>query len=270
MVSKLVIPERFVLMKTSIFFAAPALALGALALAAGPAMADDGSYQATLVPANNSGTSGHAMIEVQGQQATVTMNVSGAAEMMNNAPFPHGQHIHINGQGICPGPEADADGDGVVSSPEGAPFAGVIGVSLTLSGDTGPGSAMAAERFPAGGAYTYTRTVMLDAATLEAIQAGMATVEVHGVDPGRLPAAAQEKVSPEDPSMPLAAMLPAACGVLEAGQVSGAMPGAPDTGIEDAAAATDGTVALAAVAGIGAVALAAGAVARRRRTAGRD
>jgi MYXO-CTERM domain-containing protein len=254
-------------MKTSFLFAVPTVAFGALAFAAGPAVAEDGSYQAVLSPANNSGTSGQAMIEVHGQKATVTMHVSGAAETMDNAPFPHAQHIHINGKGVCPGPEADTDGDGVVSSPEGEPFAGKIAVSLTQKGDTGPDSATAADRFPAGGAYTYTRTVTLDAATLQAIQAGKATVEVHGVDPNKLPAAAQKKTSPEDPSKPLAATLSAACGVLEAGQVSGPMPGAPNTGIEGQPAAGDDTAAVTAIAGLGAAVLAAAAVARRRRSA---
>ncbi|MFD1213444.1 hypothetical protein ACFQ36_15490 [Arthrobacter sp. GCM10027362] len=255
-------------MKTPLLLAAPAFALGALALGAGPAVAEDGTYQASLSPANNSGTSGQAMIDVRGSQATVSINVSGAAEIWKNAPFPHGQHIHIGGQGVCPGPQADADGDGVVSSPEGEPYAGRIAVSLTLEGDTSPASAVAADRFPGGGAYTYTRTITLDAATLEAIRTGNATVEVHGVDPNKLPPAVQQKASPEDPSLPLAATLPAACGTLAASQVSGPMPGAPDTGIEGVGKADDGATALAVAAGIGAVALAAGAVAVRRRTAG--
>lgn len=257
-------------MKTSLFIAAPAAALGALALAAGPAAAQDGSYQASLAPANNSGTSGQVMIDIRGQEATITMNVSGAAEIWQNAPFPHGQHIHIGGQGICPGPEADADGDGVVSSPEGEPLAGTIAASLTLEGDTSPASAVAIDRFPAGGAYSYNRTITLDAATIQAIQAGTATVEVHGVDPNLLPPAAQQKASPEAPSLPLAATLSAACGTLTASQVSGPMPGAPDTGIEGPQRTGDGTAALAAAAGIGAAAAVAGAVALRRRAARGD
>jgi hypothetical protein len=254
--------------KTSTLLAVPAVAFGALTMAAVPAAAEDGTYQASLAPANNSGTSGQAMVEVHGQQATVTMNVSGAAQIWNNAPFPHGQHIHIGGQGVCPGPQADTDGDGVVSSPEGEPFAGKIAVSLTLEGDTSPDSAVAVDRFPAGGAYTYNRTITLDAATLEAIRAGTATVEVHGVDPNKLPAAAQQKASTEDPSLPLAATLSAACGTLTASQVSGPMPGAPDTGIEGAGQNDDGPAALAAAAGLGAVVVAAAAVAVRRRASG--
>jgi hypothetical protein len=257
-------------MKPQTFLIAPAVALGAMALAAGPAAAQDGVWQANLAPANNSGTAGQAMIEIHGQQATVSMNVSGAAEIWMNAPFPHGQHIHIGGQGVCPGPTADANGDGVVSSPEGEPFAGAVSTSLTVQGDTSPASMVATDRFPGGGAYTYERTLTLDAATIQAIQAGTATVEVHGVDPNKLPAAAQNEMSPEAPGLPLAATLPAACGTLVASQIAGPMPGqAPETGIETPVQTGENAIPL--VAGLG-VLLAAGtaAAAVSRRSASKD
>ena len=104
--------------------AVPTLALGAMTLTGAPALAadhgqDSWSTQATLNTLNNSGTTGQAMVEVQGSQATVTVDVSGAAETFMDGPFPHAQHIHIQGQGTCPGPEADTDGDGVVNTTEG-------------------------------------------------------------------------------------------------------------------------------------------------------
>ena len=257
-------------MRASTLLIAPAVALGAMAFAAGPAAAQDGVWVADLAPANNSGTAGTVMIEIYGQQATVRMNVLGAAEIWNGAPFPHGQHIHIGGQGVCPGPAADTDGDGVVSSAEGEPYAGAVSTALTTQGDTSPASAVATDRFPAGGAYTYERTLTLDPATLEAIGAGTATVEVHGVDPNKLPAAAREKMSPEAPALPLAATLPAACGTVVASQMSGPMPdGAPDTGVE-VRPQSDGT-ALSAGAGLGLLAAGGAAVAlMRRRLASRD
>lgn len=264
-------------MKSSKLLLAPAVLLGALTLSAAPAAAEDGSWQADLAPANNSGTSGQAQVHVHGNEATVSLEISGAAEIWQGAPFPHTQHIHIGGQGVCAGPGADADGDGVVSSPEGAPLTGHPRVSLTLTGDTGPGSAVAVDRFPGGGSYTYERTVPLDAETMDALRAGTAAVEVHGVDPARLPAAAQQKTSPEDPSLPLAATLPAACGTLLPSQI-GAMPrGGAAAGVEAAPAATaDGAAgygpAAAAVAGAGlAAGLAAGAgLAFKRRAARRN
>jgi hypothetical protein len=253
-------------MKAKTLLLAPAVALGALTFAAGPAVAQDGVWQADLAPANNSGTGGQAVIEIHGEQATVSMNVSGAAEIWMNAPFPHGQHIHIGGQGVCPGPAADTDGDGVVSSPEGEPYAGAISTSLTVQGDTSPASAVATDRFPAGAAYTYERTLTLDPATIEAVRAGTATVEVHGVDPNKLPPAARDKMSPEAPALPLAATLSAACGTLVASQVGGPLPdGAPDTGVETRTP-TDGTGIVAAAA-LGLL-LAAGAAAAARRRHG--
>ncbi|MCC9178541.1 hypothetical protein [Arthrobacter sp. zg-Y750] len=219
-------------MKTRKLFLVPAAVLGALVVAAGPAAAEDGTWQAELAPANNSGTSGSVMVEVHGSEATVHMSVTGAAETWRGAPFPHTQHIHVGGQGVCAGPESDSDGDGVVSSPEGAPLTGHISTSLTISGDTSPASAVAVDRFPGGGSYSYERTVILDPETMAALQAGTAAVEMHGVDPALLPAAAQQKTSPEDPSLPLAATLPAACGVLMPSQLDGMPRGGAAAGVE--------------------------------------
>ena len=265
-------------MKSSKLLLAPAVLLGALMLSAAPAAAEGGSWQAELAPTNNSGTSGQAQVHVHGNEATVSLQVSGAAEIWQGAPFPHTQHIHIGALGVCAGPEADADGDGVVSSPEGAPLTGMPRLSLTLSGDTGPGSAVAVDRFPGGGAYSYESTVPLDAETMAALRAGTAAVEVHGVDPARLPAGAQQKASPENPALPLAATLPAACGTLQPSQV-GAMPrGGAAAGVEAApaggaegAAAGNGPAAAALVGAGAAAALAAGAgLAAKRRAARRS
>ncbi|MGQ1838327.1 hypothetical protein ACT4S2_07685 [Kocuria turfanensis] len=254
-------------MRKSTFLAVPTLALGALTLAAAPASAhaeDMWSSQATLNTLNNSGTTGDVMVDVHGTEATVTMNVTGAAETFMDGPFPHAQHIHIHGQGTCPGPEADADGDGVVNTTEGHPSYGMIGTSLTLEGDTSPDSGLAVDRFPGGSAYTYERTFELDAATAEALQSGTAVVVVHGVDPAKMPAAAAEKMSDLDPSLPAAATLPAACGTLATSQM-GAMPeGGADTGVPQETGSGAETAAL----GGGLLAaVAGGAWALRRRAA---
>ncbi|TDL46549.1 hypothetical protein [Kocuria rosea] len=248
--------------------AVPTLALGAMTLSGAPALAadhaqDSWSTQATLNTLNNSGTTGQAMVDVQGNQATVTVDVSGAAETFMDGPFPHAQHIHIHGQGTCPGPEADTDGDGVVNTTEGHPSYGMIGTSLTTEGDTSPDSGLAVERFPGGSAYSYERTFELDAPTTEALKSGTAVIVVHGVDPAKMPAAAAEKMSDLDPALPAAATLPAACGTLTATQM-GAMPeGGADTGVETATG--NGAVAGIAVAGAGALALAGSALVARRR-----
>ncbi|KUG61405.1 hypothetical protein AVL61_00270 [Kocuria rosea subsp. polaris] len=253
-------------MRKSMLLTVPTLALGALTMSAAPASAHDAdmwSGQAALGSLNGSGTTGDVMVDVHGTEATVTMNVSGAAETFMDGPFPHAQHIHIAAQGVCPPPSADTDGDGVVSTPEGHPFYGMIGTSLTTEGDTGPDSALAVERFPGGSAYTYERTLELDPATAESLQNGTAVVVVHGVDPAKLPAAAAEKMSSLNEELPLAATLPAACGTLAASQM-GAMPeGGADTGVETAS--EHGAAAGIAVAGAGALALAGSALAARRR-----
>lgn len=254
-------------MKKSTLLAAPALALAVAALPAAPAAAADSmSFGTELAPVNSSTAAGHATVDVTGQEATVTVEVAGAPALFQGAAYPHAQHIHIGGQGVCTPPAADADGDGVVSSLEGQPWTGAIGTSLTTSGDTSPASAVAVDRFPAGGSYTYQRTFTVDAATLAALQSGTAVVNVHGADPAALSAAAQEKVNPMAPTLPLATDVPVACGVLAAAQV--AVPDGPaDTGAETAGAGSD-TNGLAGTAVLGMLALGAAAVGLRRRTAG--
>jgi hypothetical protein len=212
----------------------PALALGAVALAGSPAMAHGHSdhYQANLGAMNNSSASGTVMVDVTGNQAHVKLDVSGLAETFNDAPYPHVQHIHIAAQGTCPGPEADTDGDGVISTTEGHPFYGHIGTTLATAGDTSPDAGLTLEVGGQGGAYTYDRTFELNADTAAALEAGTAVVVVHGLDPATLSPEAQEKMSDLVPELPLAATSPAACGTLAASQM-GAMPdGAPDTGVE--------------------------------------
>lgn len=221
-------------MKKRMLLTAPALALGALSLAAAPAMAaDDGgswSGQTSLESMNDSGTTGDAMIEVHGNEATVTLDVSGAAETFKDGPFPHAQHIHIAGEGVCPGPEADKDGDGAVSTVEGKPAYGTIGTSLTTEGDTSADSALAVKRYPGGSSYTYERTFELNDDTAKSFADGTAVVVVHGVDPANLSDEAAKKKSELNPDLPLAATMPAACGEINVSQV-GAMPeGGPDTG----------------------------------------
>ena len=96
-------------MKKSALLAAPALALAAVTLPATTATAAESwSFQAELAPVNNSTAAGSAVVDVTGQEATVTVEVAGAPALFQGAPYPHAQHIHIGGQGVCAPPSADA------------------------------------------------------------------------------------------------------------------------------------------------------------------
>jgi hypothetical protein len=256
-------------MNMSALLAAPALALGAVALAAAPASAADDTwaFQTRLAPVNNSTAGGHAVVDVTGDQATVTVEVSGAPALFDGAPYPHAQHIHIGGQGVCAPPTADADADGVVSSMEGQPWAGAIGASLTTAGDTSPASGAAVDRFPAGDSYSYQRTITLDAATLGALRAGNAVLNVHGADPASLSPAAQAKANPMAPALPLASDVPIACGTLLPTQMELPLPEGPaDTGVGTASAEQD-TDGITGAAALGIAVLGGAALVARHRSA---
>jgi hypothetical protein len=207
---------------------------GALVLglfAANPAVADTAtSYQANLQSINGSGASGTLMITLNGAQATVTEKASGLAATFNGSPYPHVQHIHIDAKGECPTMAADTNGDGVISTTEGAPSYGPIGTTLSTSGPTSPASGTVLNIAPSGSTIDYSRTFTLDAKTMSAIKAGTGVIVVHGLDPSKLSAKAQAEKSDLVPSLPLAATSPALCGSLTAAQTSAVPTGGAATG----------------------------------------
>jgi hypothetical protein len=212
------------------------IAGGLAAVGAAPASAATQSYQATLAPLNHASASGTAMITLNGNQATVTEHVTGLASTFNDAPYPHVQHIHINGQGACPTMSADTDGDGVVSTTEGQPAYGPIGTTLSTSGPTTPAAATILTVAPSGATIDYSRTFTLDDSTMSAITNGKAVVVVHGLDPATLSTKAQGEKSELVPSLPLAATSPALCGVLTTAQ----MTAVPSGGVATGAGGTSG------------------------------
>lgn len=254
--------------KTLRFLAVPTLALGALALSGAPAMAADAdqTYQATLGQLNGSSGSGTVTLHVTGDQAHVVLNVSGLAQTFNDAPYPHVQHIHVGAKGQCPSPAADTNGDGVISTTEGAPGYGKIGTTLSTSGDTSPAAGLDLKVAGQGGAYTIDRSFPLNAETKAALQNGTAVVVVHGLDPATLSAAGQAAKSDLVPSLPLAATSPALCGTLAVGQMN--MPvGGADTGAAQTPQKNDAGV-LALGGGLVLAAAAGGTyIVRRRRAA---
>ena len=218
--------------KTLALLGAP-LAVGAAALLAmpGSANAADGtSYQATLNALNHSTASGSVSLQLNGSQATITEHVSGLAATFSGKPYPHVQHIHIDGMGQCPTTSADKNGDGVISTTEGAPAYGPIGTTLSTSGDTSPAAGTTLTVAPSGGSFDYSRTITLDAKTLASVTAGKGVIVVHGLDPATLSKTAQGEKSDLVPSLPLAATSPALCGVLSASQMSATPVGSSPTG----------------------------------------
>ncbi|MGI8612720.1 MAG: hypothetical protein ACR2KL_02040 [Nocardioidaceae bacterium] len=217
------------------------------------AQADSGTnYTATLSPLNNSTGSGMLMMTLNGDQATITENWSGLPASFGGAPYPHVQHIHIGAQGVCPTASADKNGDGVVSTTEGAPAYGAIGTTLSTMGDTSPAAGADLKVAPAGSSTNYSRTITLDSKTLQSVTGGTAVIVVHGLDPATLSKKAQGEKSDLVPSLPLAATSPSLCGALSE------MPsGGPQTGYGSTAGPEDlGLFGL----GGGLLAIAAGAV----------
>jgi hypothetical protein len=219
-------------MKKATLLAASSVALGIGVLAVPGIAAASGaaSYQAQLAQLNGSGASGTFMLNLNGSTATITEHVDGLAATFSGKPYPHVQHIHIAAKGQCPDMSADTSGDGVISTTEGGPFYGAIGTTLSTSGDTSPAAATTLTVAPSGASFDYQRTFDLDAKTLDSIKAGTAVIVVHGLDPAKLPSAAQSEKSDLVPSLPLAATSPALCGALTASQMSSMPNGAADTG----------------------------------------
>jgi hypothetical protein len=242
--------------------------LAALPLLAGtaPAWADTAgaqTYSATLSPVPLNGqtsASGTFSLTLDGTVATIHEQANGLAATFMGKAYPHVQHIHGGGMGMCPTASADSNGDGVLSTAEGQPAYGGIQTTLSVSGDTTPASGTNVNIAPSGSSFTYDRTVTLDSATLTSISKGIAVIVVHGLDPATAPSAAGSSKSELVPSLPLAATSPALCGQLVAAT------GAPATGGGSTAGAQD--TGLLVLGGAG-VAAAGGVLALRRRSLAR-
>ncbi len=254
---------------TKILLFSPALALGLVALSAGPAMADDatGSYGTSLGAINNSGATGEAWVEVDGTTATVTLTASGLAATFNGSPYPHVQHIHVGAQGTCPDMSADTNGDGIISTTEGAPSYGGIGTTLSV-GNAGKGPETGTDLMaaPSGPTIQYEETFELNQATQDSLAAGTAVIVVHGLDPAGQPEAG---TSPSDlvPELPLAATSPALCGSLQmmpaGGAATGVTPAETTGGYDTGILAVGGMLAAAAAVGGGVLLVRRSATARR-------
>lgn len=248
------------LLMSALPLAAGVAALGVSAPAAQAAGADSSgqwSYQADLapVPLNtpSGAASGHVMVTINGDQATVTEKVTGLADKLPTdtktleslgipaafagKPFPHVQHVHIMGQGQCPTAAADANGDGVISTVEGHDAYGMIGTTFSTKGSTGASAGTDVTVAPGGGSYTYQRTFTLNADTLASIKNNTAVVVVHGLNPATAPKASLSTPNSLNVTLPgadkklaLIGTAPALCGPLKASQMSTMPSGGVQTG----------------------------------------
>ena len=218
-------------MKKSLKLMLP-LAAAAIPLAlVAPAQAAGGTtYHATLNALNHSSGSGNLTLTLNGNKATIRETFSGLAAKFSGAPYPHVQHIHINGQGQCPTTSADKNGDGVISTTEGQPQYGPIGTTLSKSGDSSPAAGTNLKVAPTGASSSYSRTITLDSKTLNSVRSGKAVIVVHGLDPATLSKKAQGEKSDLVPALPLAATSPALCGALSSMPSGGPNTGAGSTG----------------------------------------
>jgi hypothetical protein len=223
------------------------------------------TFTAELGQANESGASGQATIELDGNEATVRID---GEDFFDG--FPHAIHFHgePGGDNVCgplnPGDEgfeeADEDGDGFISVVEGVPAYGPVTVSLTTEGDTSPDSALAVDRFPDSDTLDYERTIGLDDEVAENLSS--LHVVVHGADlDGTGEIGTVDIPSSLDPELPIEATIPAACGQI----VSAGVDDGPDTGAGGTATSTSGVAGLLGAGLLGAGAL--GAFGLRRRSA---
>jgi hypothetical protein len=282
-------------MRKSLRWALPVAALGivglGLALPGAASASTATTYRATLRPVAlntpSGAASGQFTLTLNGSQATVNEHVSGLGATLPTdkktldalgiptafagKPFPHVQHIHINGHDACPTASADTNHNGAISIPEGLPAYGPIGTTLSVHGTTAESASDDVTVAPGGGSFTYQRTFTINQSTLTAIKNHTAVIVVHGLNPTNAPKAALTTPNSDGVTLPgankkvaLVATAPALCGVLTAQQMSATPVGSSPTGGGSTAGTED-----AALFGIGGgLILAAGGVfAARRRYA---
>ncbi|MGE3961415.1 MAG: CHRD domain-containing protein [Dehalococcoidia bacterium] len=177
------------------------------------------TYSATLSPLNFSvqnvgSASGTATFTVDGDMLTVSVEATGLAPNM-----PHAQHIHAGD--VCPGPDADANGDGFVDVIEGVPSYGEILVPLDDDlADTTSNDFPTAD---ADGNLSYEATASIQAiedALGEELAIDTRHVVQHGVGSNvTVPSTVQSLGD-----LPAAATLPVNCG-----QITSGAPDAPQS-----------------------------------------
>jgi hypothetical protein len=186
---------------------------------------------ARLRSLNNSGVVGQADVRVDGRQLEISVDARGLLRAM-----PHAMHIHFSAdsRGTCPTVRDDDNNDHRLNTTEGGPAYGSVRVSLTKRGSTGPGSALAVNRFPTAprGEIHYERETTTTRAVARGIRRGDAAVVIHGIDYNNNDtydfAAGNSDL---DPALPTEATDPVSCGVLHQRQsLLPDLPGLPNLG----------------------------------------
>jgi hypothetical protein len=130
----------------------------------GPAQSDE-VVLFQLEAMNHSGATALATVTVH-DDGSMHVSIQGHGLTPNQ---PHAQHLHgditASMEFFCPPASTDEDGDGQVSTEEGAPMYGGVVVALTTRGDTSADSVLDLDRAPvadANGELTYERTIPAD------------------------------------------------------------------------------------------------------------
>jgi serine/threonine protein kinase len=138
-------------------------------------------FPATLagVPTNHVDGTGNALVKLDGNKATMTVDTNG---LLGAAP--HAMHIHAGGQGRCPTAQAahQHNGNLSINTVNGEPFYGPPVTSMTTKGDTSKDSILAFPRYPNVGNIKYSRTITLSSKVAAQVRDRKASVIVHGID----------------------------------------------------------------------------------------
>ena len=177
------------------------------------------------VPTNRVNGAGTAILRLNGDVATATIDAHG---LLNEAP--HAMHIHADGLGTCPPASAARlhDGHLAISTTDGIRFYGPPAAALTTSGDSSVRSFLVFSRFPKTGTIRYKRQIPLSPELVKRIRANNAVVVIHGIDydsNGIYDNVLNQ--SELDATEPGEATAPALCGKLVAAPSTGAAAASP-------------------------------------------
>lgn len=225
------------------------------------------TYVVKMTELNNSGATGVAVLRLDGTSLHVQVHGRGFTPNLPHVGHLHGEAGDENYR--CPTLKQDKNGDGFLTTLEGAAAYGGLAASLTTRGDTSAKSALAVDRAPVAdknGHLRYKRTIPLSAALAKDLD--HLHVNFHGLDVngnGRYDFKGKGK-SELDPKLPQEATAPSSCGAINRAGMGKVPRGGVETGTGSTAGLEGaGLLALGGSALVGSAALAYAA--RRRQEA---